>query len=123
MKCYDSYLGISLFSPQFTGSAVNIYIPTALLHDEIQLTAVSATQTELNAAISTITPAGLNLKEGITGTLLDKVIEFRNKEDSSNGIILDQNRRYGQSRKIKGIQQDFLWRLDALNWERKHWTI
>ena len=57
-----------------------------LLHDEIQLTAVSATQTELNAAISTITPAGLNLKEGITGTLLDKVIEFRNKEDSRNGI-------------------------------------
>jgi len=61
-----------------------------LLHDEIQLTAVSVTQTELNAAISTITAAGLNLKEGITGTLLDKVIEYRNKEDSWNGINLDQ---------------------------------
>ena len=60
-----------------------------LLHDEIQLSAVSATLTELNAAISTITPTGLNLKEGITGTLLDKVIEFRNKEDSRNGIIID----------------------------------
>ena len=44
----------------------------------------------MNAAISTITPAGLNLKEGITGALLDKVIEFRNKEDSRNGINLDQ---------------------------------
>ena len=50
MKYYNSYLGISKFSPQFTGSAVNIYTPTTLLHDEIQLTAVSATQTELNAA-------------------------------------------------------------------------
>jgi hypothetical protein len=44
----------------------------------------------LNAAISTITPAGLNLKEGITCTLLDKVIEFRNKEDSRNDINLDK---------------------------------
>jgi hypothetical protein len=44
----------------------------------------------LNAAISTITPAGLNVKEEITGTLLDKVIEFRNKEDSRNDINLDK---------------------------------
>ena len=29
-----------------------------------------------------------------------------------------RSRRYGQSHKIKGIQQDYLWRLDALTWER-----
>ena len=26
-----------------------------------------------------------------------------------------RNRRYGQSRKIEGIQQDFMWRLEALD--------
>ena len=93
-----------------------------LLHDEIQLTAVSATQTELNAAISTITPAGLNLKEGITCTLLDKVIEFRNKEDSRNDINLD---KMACQLALLAIAQNkwFMWWLDALNWERKHWTI
>ena len=77
-----------------------------LLHDEIQLTAVSATLTELNAAISTITPAGLNLNKGITGTLLDKVIEYRNREDSRTDIsILIRwlaSWRYWRSRKISG---------------------
>ena len=77
-----------------------------LLHDEIQLTAVSATQTELNAAITTITPAGLNLKEGITCTLLDKVIEFRNKEDSSNGINLDQMARQRKESALWAITQN-----------------
>jgi len=77
-----------------------------LLHDEIQLTAVSATQTELNAAISTITPAGLNLKEGITGTLLDKVIEFRNKEDSRNGINLDQMGRQRKESALWALAQN-----------------
>jgi len=77
-----------------------------LLHDEIQLTAVSATQTELNAAITTITPAGLNLKEGITGTLLDKVIEFRNKEDSRNGINLDQMARQRKESALWAIAQN-----------------
>ena len=77
---------------EITSNALNEQ-PTnynTLLHDEIQFSAVSATLTELNAAISTITPAGLNLKEGITCTLLDKVIEFRNKEDSRNDINLDK---------------------------------
>jgi len=77
-----------------------------LLHDEIQLTAVSAIQTELNAAISTITPAGLNLNKGITGTLLDKVIEFRNKEDSRNGINLDQMGRQWKESALSAIAQN-----------------
>jgi hypothetical protein len=61
-----------------------------LLPGEIHLSAVSATQTELKAAISTITPTGLNLNLVITSTLLDKVIERRNREDSRNGTNLDQ---------------------------------
>ena len=72
----------------------------------MQLTADSATQTELNAAISTITPAGLNLKEGITGTLLDKVIEFRNIEDSRNGINLDQMGRQWKESALWAIAQN-----------------
>ena len=44
MKYYNSYLGISQFPRNLP------YTPTTLLHDEIQLTAVSATQRELNAA-------------------------------------------------------------------------
>ena len=38
--------------------------------------------------------SGLNLNKGITSTLLDKVIEFRNREDSRNGINLDQMARH-----------------------------
>ena len=60
----------------------------------------------MNAAISTIRPAGLNLKEGITGTLLDKVIEFRNKEDSRNGINLDQMARQQKETALWAIAQN-----------------
>ena len=60
-----------------------------LLHDEIQLTAVSATQTELNAAISTITPAGFRNKEELKewhhsrsdGSLTEGIGAMGNRKD------------------------------------------
>ena len=46
-----------------------------LLHPEIQLTSTSNLQTEANnnQPVSSIPPSGLNLSQGITGTLVDQV--------------------------------------------------
>ena len=63
-----------------------------LLHPEIQLTSTSNLQTETNniQPASSITPSGLNSRQGITGTLVDQVAQYRNREDARNGINLDE---------------------------------
>ena len=63
-----------------------------LLHPEIQLTSTSNLQTEANnnQPASSIPPSGLNLSQGITGTLVDQVVQYRNREDARNGINLDK---------------------------------
>ena len=63
------------------------------LHPEIQLKSPSNLQTETNnnQPVSTIPPSGLNLSQGITGTLVDHVIvQYRNHEDARRRINLDK---------------------------------
>ena len=54
-----------------------------LLHPD-QLTSTSNLQTEANnnQPASSIPPSGLNLSQGITGTLVDQVVQYRNHEDA-----------------------------------------
>ena len=62
-----------------------------LLNPEIQLTNTSNFQTEANnnQPASSIPPSGLKLSQGVTGTLVDHVVPYRNREDARNGIDLD----------------------------------
>ena len=48
------------------------------------------TEANNNQPVSSIPPSGLNLSQGITGTLVDQVIQYRNREDARNGINLDK---------------------------------
>jgi hypothetical protein len=83
-----------------------------LLHDEIQLTSTSQSEhlnssmEERTIAVSTITPAGLNLNRGIAGILLDKVIVYRNREDARNGINLDDLARQRKETALQAIAQN-----------------
>ena len=61
-----------------------------LLNPGIQLTSASNLQTEANnnQPISSIPSSGLNLSQGITGTLVVQVIQCRNHENARHGINL-----------------------------------
>jgi hypothetical protein len=65
-----------------------------LLHPEIQLTnktATTASSTDpASDTITTVQPESLNLTEGLAGTLMDQIVEFRNREDSRNGVNLEE---------------------------------
>ena len=65
-----------------------------LLHPEIQLTSTSNLQTEANnnQPAFSIPPSGRinNEIQGITVTLVDQVVQYRNREDARNGINLDK---------------------------------
>ena len=76
-----------------------------LLHPEIQLTSTSNLQTETNnyQPASSIAPSGLNLSQGITGTLFDQVVQYRNREDARNGINLDELARQRKETALRAI--------------------
>ena len=67
-----------------------------MLHPEIQLTSTSKMQTEANnnQPASSITPSGINLSQGITGTHVDQVVQYYSCEDARNGINLDKLARH-----------------------------
>ena len=86
-------LPISLQTKKLLLNEVGVHlIYNLLLHPEIQLTSISNLQTEANnnQPTSSIPPSGLNLSQGITGTLIDQAVQYSNHEDARNGINLDK---------------------------------
>ena len=58
----------------------------ALLHPEIQVTRNGGgIQRNEVSKHSTMTPAELNLTEGVSGTLTTQIVEFITREDARNG--------------------------------------
>ena len=61
-----------------------------LNHSEIQLTKTTLQNgTQNNNTGNATSPQELNLSDGYAGTLVDRVVEYRNREDARNGIDLD----------------------------------
>ena len=79
-----------------------------LLHPEIQLTSTSNQQAEANnnQPASSIPESGLNMSQCITATLVDQVVQYRNREDARNGIDLDKLARQQKEAVLRAIESN-----------------
>jgi hypothetical protein len=58
-----------------------------------------------NVTVASVPPDLLNLSQGLAGTLIDSIIETRNREDARNGVNVEENRR---KRKEKALDDQRL---------------
>ena len=76
-------------------------------HDDTTATAGNSTH-ESNSNVLTVAsvpPNLLNLSQGYAGTLIDSIIETRNRNDARNGVSVEENRR---KRKQKALENQRL---------------
>ena len=68
----------------------------ALKHPEIQLTingANATTISQITDNMATVDPADLNLSDGYSGSLMDKMVDHRNRESARTGVNKEEQDR------------------------------
>ena len=65
-----------------------------LLHPEILATKHGAKEKELTTGLETnVAPEDLNLSEGLAAMLVERIVDYKVKEASRNGVGADEQRR------------------------------
>jgi hypothetical protein len=62
----------------------------------------STNSSSISRAAALVPPADLlNLSQGLTGTLIDSILETRNREDARNGVNFEENRKKRKEKELE----------------------